>query len=43
MPQPGKGGHGTPNISQPITDKTNAKSDPHIMLGGPGGTGTKGK
>ena len=43
MPQPNKGSAGTPNISQPIVDKSGAKSDPHIMLGAPGGAGTRGK
>ena len=43
MSQPNKGGHGTAPTSQPIVDKSGAKSDPHIMLGKPGGTGTRGK
>lgn len=44
MPQPNKGSAapGAPT-SQPISDKSGAKSDPHIMLGKPGGTGTRGK
>lgn len=39
MPQPNKGGHGTAPTSQPIVDKSGAKSDPNIHLGvHPGGT-----
>lgn len=43
MPQPNKGGHGTAPVQQPVVDKSGAKSDPSIMLGKPGGTGTRGK
>lgn len=43
MPQPNKGSAGSAPTSQPIMDKSGAKSDPHIMLGAPGGKGTKGK
>lgn len=44
MPQPnqGKPAPGAPT-STPIVDKSGAKSDPHIMLGAPGGAGTRGK
>lgn len=43
MPQPNKGSAGKPHVSTPIVDKSGAKSDPRIMLGKPGGKGTRGK
>ena len=44
MPQPNKGTHGKPNVSQPIMDKTGKGTldGKGIKFGAPGGKGTKG-
>ncbi len=44
MPQPNKGTHGKPNVSQPIQGMPGSKSNDwdKIKFGAPGGKGTKG-
>ena len=44
MPQPNKGTHGKPNVSQPIHDGSGSKSSDwdKIKFGAPGAKGTKG-
>lgn len=44
MPQPNKGTHGKPNVSQPIQGPAGSKvtKGDNIKFGAPGGKGTKG-
>jgi hypothetical protein len=44
MPQPNKGTHGKPNVSQPIQGPAGSKTTDgkNVMFGAPGGKGTKG-
>ena len=44
MPQPNKGTHGKPNVSQPIQGQPGSKATDgkNVMFGAPGGKGTKG-
>ncbi len=44
MPQPNKGTHGTPNVSQPVQGPAGSKptDSKNVMFGAPGGKGTKG-